>query len=71
MLLLGTPQITQKQEFHTMGDGVRDRGEYTYGWYSSSGERCKAIKESQRFIVVSIIVDQILLARTSLLGISL
>jgi hypothetical protein len=54
-----------------MGDGVRDRGEYTYGWYSSSGERCKAIKESQRFIAVSIIVDQILLARTSLLGISL
>ena len=47
------------------------KGEYTYGWYSASGEKCKAIKEKLRFIAVSILVSQILLASTYLLGISL
>ena len=38
------------------------KGEYTYGWYSVSGGKCKAIKEKLRFIAVSILVGQILLA---------
>ena len=48
-----------------------DKGEYTYDWYSASGGKCKAIKEKLRFIAVSILVGQILLASTYLLGISL
>jgi len=48
-----------------------DKGEYTYGWYSASGGKCKAIKERLGFIAISILVGQILLASTYLLGISL
>jgi len=47
------------------------KGEYTYGWYSASGGKCKAIKERMGFIAISILVGQILLASTYLLGISL
>jgi hypothetical protein len=47
------------------------KGEYTYGWYSASGGKCKAIKERLGFIAISILVGQILLASTCLLGISL
>ena len=48
-----------------------DKDEYTYGWYSASGGKCKAIKERLRFKAVSILVGQILLANTYLLGIGL
>jgi hypothetical protein len=41
-----------------------DKGEYTYGWYSASRGRCKAIKEKLRFIAGSILVGQILLVST-------
>ena len=47
------------------------KGEYTYGWYSASGGKCKAIKEMLRFIAGSILVGQILLAGTYLLDVSL
>ena len=47
------------------------KNKYTYGWYPESGGRCKAIKEKLRFIAISILVGQILLASTYLLGITL
>jgi hypothetical protein len=47
------------------------KGEYTYSWYSASGGRCKAIKERLRFTAVSILVGQILLESTYLVGLSL
>ena len=48
-----------------------EKDEYTYGWYSASEGRCKAIKKKLRFITASILVGQILLAGTYLLDVSL
>ena len=39
------------------------KGEYTYGWYSASGGRCKAINERLMFIAVSILVGQIFITK--------